>query len=246
MTATALRLSPTPPRQMEPSTLRQLLVDRFPDAVLLPDRAIPALATGVAVLDGILPNGGLPRGRVVVWRSPSGEAAGTTAILRSACFGVLEQGQRVAWVDGRNTVGPQWIDGPLLIRPRDESLALTATEILLRSGGFGLVVLTGIDPDQSAMLRISRMVHEGKGAFVALTRRTLTASLRITSRFLPERFQWAMGPFGQVARLEAVTMEITATAPGWSRTATFSVGVTSHDLRLSLDPGLADRRGDLG
>jgi len=222
--------------------LKAMLVERFPDAVLLPERVTPPLSTGLVALDRILPNGGLPRGRVVVWRA----LAGATAVLRAVAEGFFARGERVGWIDGRRTLGPAWSEGPLVIRPATPELALRATEILLHSGGFALIVLSGIDPDQQAMLRLSRMVHEGKGAFVALTERTLTASLRLTSRFLLDRFEWKVGPFGEVAAVDTVSVELVATAPGWSRTTTLELVPTCHDLRLALAPGLADRRGDLG
>ncbi len=224
------------------TALRSLLVERFPNAVLLPDRSAPPLATGFAPLDRILPNGGLPRGRMVVWQSKTG---GATAILRTACLGVVHRGERVAWVDGAKTIGPSWIEGPLVVRPDHPDLALRATEILLRSGGFALVVLTGIEPDQTGMLRLSRMVHEGQGAFIALTERGLTASIRLTSRFVVDQFRWSIGPFGTVAAVDAVSVEITVKASGWSERTTFSLPAKAHDLRLSLEPGLADRRGAL-
>lgn len=222
--------------------LRSLLVERFPDAVLLPERSAPPLATGFSPLDQILPNGGLPRGRMVVWQSKTG---GATAILRAACQGVVNRGERVAWIDGARTIGPDWIDGPLVVRPENQSLALRAAEILLRSGGFALVILSGIDPDQSSMLRLSRMVHEGQGAFVAVTDRGLTASIRLSSRFLVDRFGWSVGPFGDIAAVNSVTIEVIVKASGWSERATFSLPARTHDLRLSLEPGLADRRGAL-
>lgn len=224
------------------TALRSLLVERFPNAVLLPERSAPPLATGVLPLDRILPNGGLPRGRMVVWQSKTG---GATAILRAACQGIANRGERVAWIDGARTIGPGWIEGPLVVRPENQTLALRATEILLRSGGLALVILTGIDPDQSAMLRLSRMVHEGQGAFIALTDRGLTASIRLSSRFLVDRFRWSTGPFGEVAAVDSVTVEITVKASGWSERTTFSLPAKTHDLRVSLEPGLADRRGAL-
>jgi hypothetical protein len=133
----------------------------------------------------------------------------------------------------------------MVVRPSSSSLGLSATEILLRSGGFALIVLSGIEPDQGSMLRLSRMVHEGNGAFVAITNRTLTASIRLSSRFLVDRFRWAVGPFGEAARVDSVAIELTAAAPGWSKSLTVSLPASSFDLRLSLDPELADRRGQL-
>ncbi len=238
MAVAALRTSPS---QTDPAALRRLLVERFPDAVLLPDRASPPVATGLAEFDRIFPQGGLPRGRLVAWPTQ----VGATAVLRAACHGLLQRGERAAWVDGQRALGGEWIDGPLVIRPRDESLALKSAEILLRSGGFSLIVLTGVEPDQSALLRLSRMVHEGQGAFIAVSPRTLTASIRLSSRFLLDRFRWSVGPFGEVAAVETVALEVAATAPGWSRSATLTLPAASHDLRHALDPDLADRRGAL-
>src|SRR5262249_37765845 len=153
-----------------------LLIERFPDAVTLPEGGVRPLVSGLEPFDRILPNGGLPRGRVVVWQQQTG---GATAVLRAAAFGLLHRGERVAWVDGECTIGPHWSPGPVVVRPRGRDLGVRGAEILLRWGGFALVVLTGVDPDQTGMLRFSRMVHGGEGAFVALPPPPLTASLRI-------------------------------------------------------------------
>ncbi len=242
MTAAAPLLPASNRSPERSSALRNLLVERFPNAVLVPERATPPLATGCQAFDQLLPNGGLPRGRMVTWTSPEG---GATAMLRAACMGLLDMGHRVAWVDGARTIGPSGYDGPLIVRPAESALALRSAEILLRSGGFALVVLTGCDPEHQGMLRLSRMVHEGQGAFVALTERSLTATVRVTSRFLLDRFRWAIGPFGDVAAVETVAVEITVKASGWSRSAIINLPALSHELRLSVEPGLADRRGTL-
>ena len=226
-----------------PAALRTLLAARFPDTVVLPERTLAPQPTGVAGVDRILPNGGLPRGRLTIWNAAQG--SGAVAILRAACFGALARGERAAWIDGQCTTGPQWKSGPLLIRPSSLVGALRATEIVLKSGGFALVVLVGIDPEQTAMLRLSRMVHEGGGAFVALTHRTLTASLRLTSRFLMTEFRTSKSPFGDTARIDAATVRIEASASGWRAETTLDLPALTHDLRLSLEPNVADRRGAL-
>lgn len=223
--------------------LKSLLAQRFPDAALLPERTTIPIPTGIAELDRVLPSGGLPRGRLVVWLGAEG--AGATAFLRAACFRVLARGERAAWVDGQRTLGVPWRSGPLLVRPASESTALRSAEILLRSGGFALVVLTGVDPDQTAMLRLSRFAHEGGGAFVALTHRTLTASLRLSSRFLPADYSLAPTPFGDPARIRSVALALEVRAPGWNASTTLRLAALSHDLRCALDPELADRRGAL-
>ena len=81
------------------AALRALIQQRFPDAT--PVTGVPGgartteeVATGIAELDKVLPNGGLPRGRLSVW-APHG---GSTAILRAACRSVVSAGERAAWI----------------------------------------------------------------------------------------------------------------------------------------------------
>lgn len=226
------------------ATLRSLLVERFPDAVTLPERSLPPIPTGLPSFDRILPNGGLPRGRVVVWQTETG---GATALLSAAAREVVTRGERVAWIDGQRSAGSWWAGGeggPLVIRPSSPALARKAAEILLRSGGFGLVVAGGLEADGSTMLRLSRMVHEGGGGFVALTPIALTASVRITSRYLPSAFRTAAGPFG-AASVRSAALRVEVRSPGWHSHADFHLPVVAHDLRLALVPDLADRRGQL-
>ena len=227
-----------------PAALRALLTEKFPGAVPLPlpEHRRSVFPTGLPSLDRILPNGGLPRGRITVWQSPMG---GGTAILRSAVAESLGRGERVAWVDGARSIGPHWTTGPLVIRPHTEDLARKATEILLRCGGFALVVLTGLELDSGAMLRLSRMVHEGGGAFVALTAAHHTAMLRLTARFLPDRIRTASGPFGEIAMIEQTTIRIEARSPGWNAHTLLHLPARHHDLRLPFEPNLADRRGNV-
>jgi hypothetical protein len=82
-----VRYSFFPPDQNRMSAsvaaLRALIQQRFPDAAPLTDGAQTSdgVATGITALDRLLPNQGLPRGRLSVW-TPLGAA---NAILRSAC-----------------------------------------------------------------------------------------------------------------------------------------------------------------
>lgn len=237
MPATALHTSRVPP-----GALRTLLAERFPDAVVLPDRRVPSFPTGVLDFDQILPNGGLPRGRITVWQSLTG---GGTAVLRASVSASLGRGERIAWIDGARSIGPQWNDGPMVIRPRSPDLARKAAEILVRSGGFGLVVLTGVPLDSAAMLRLSRMTHEGGSAFVALADAHHTAMLRIVSRYVPRDISVLASPFGDPALIERIAVRVEARSPGWHAHTLLTLPVRPHDLRLSLTPGLADRRGDV-
>ncbi|HEY2340027.1 MAG TPA: hypothetical protein VGH75_05840 [Steroidobacteraceae bacterium] len=220
--------------------LREHLAHRFPGSVPLPGRREAGLSTGIAALDGVLPNGGLPRGRATVWGTPG---SGATAILSMACHSMLTTGLRAAWIDGARTLGPGWSEGPLVIRPRTPLLGLRFAELLLMSGGFALVVMSGIPAERSTLFRLGRAVHEGGGAFAMVADAALPAALRLQSRYLPERFDYARSPFGDHAMLRHVTLAIDVISSGWNAATTLTLAVHSHDVRSALDPGLADRRG---
>jgi hypothetical protein len=220
--------------------IREQLAHRFPDAIPLAGRREAGLATGISVFDNMLPNNGLPRGRPVVWSTP---ANGATAILSAVCRGILSAGLRSAWIDGARTLGQGWNDGPLMIRPRTPLLGLRFAELLLVSGGFALVVMSGIPAERTTLFRLARAVHEGGGAFAMIADGSLPAALRLRSRYLPDRFHYAHTPFGDAAMVRTVTLAIDATSSGWNATTTLSLPLHSHDVRSALDPGLADRRG---
>ena len=147
------------------------------------------------------------------------------------------------WIDAEHMLGPDWLDGPLLVRPRDRVDALKWGEGLAKCGGFALVVLAGVEPRGTEVVRIARAVHEGGGALVALTTSATMAALRVVSRFQPRGYEWTPGPFADPAALRSASVDVSVRAPGWSESARVVLPVMPYDLRLSLDPGLVDRRG---
>ena len=222
------------------SPLRELLESRFPDATPLTHRTADPVATGIMELDKILPGKGLPRGRLTVWL-PKG---GATAVLTAACRQTVSSGERSAWIDGMGNVsGTFWEEGPLLVRPRSRKTALRSAEELLRCGGFSLVVLSGIEPEATETVRLSRAAREGGGAFVALTSHSSMASLRLKSRILPRGYDWDPTPFGEPGELRRARIQVEALSLGWSAKAEFPIPVATIDMRLSLSAGIVDRRG---
>jgi len=220
--------------------IREHLARRFPDAIPLAGRQRTGLPTGIQAFDNILPNDGLPTGRPTVWSTPS---HGATTILAAACRSLLESGQRTAWIDGDRVLGLGRETGPLLIRPRTPLLGLRFAELLLMSGGFALVVMSGIPAERTTLFRLARAVHEGGGAFAMIANESLPAALRLRSRYLPERFDYALTPFGDPAMVRHVTLAIDASSSGWNASTHLTLPLHSHDVRSALDPGLADRRG---
>lgn len=220
--------------------LRETLAHRYPDAQPLRWGTAQAVGTGVERLDGLLPNGGLPRGRLTVW-IPGG---GATAVLRSACRSVVARGERSAWVDGAGlVVGDHWPAGPLLLRPSGPSEALECAEELARSGGFGLVVLSGDRGLDRVIVRLGRAVRAGGGAFVALSREGSVAQLRVRSRLVEGSWRWRRDPFGEPVEAETVVVRVEAKSLGWQGRTEFRLPVLGHAARLALDPRLVDRRG---
>ena len=220
--------------------LRTALAERFPDALPLSSRTAVAVATGIGELDGLLPNGGLPRGRLTVW-VPGG---GATAVLRAACASVTARGERAAWVDGAGTLVAGWPAGSLLLRPAGEHEALVCTEELLRSGGFALVVVSGVGKAVGReAVRLSRGAKEGGSALVAVSGESPVASLRLASRLPPDGYCWRSNPFGEPVEVDSVRVEVEARSLGWSGRTSFALRVWNRPVRVAPDPLLVDRRG---
>lgn len=220
--------------------LRALLEQQFPDALPPAHRTAEQVATGIAPLDAILPGGGFPRGKLSVWE-PLG---GAGAILRAACVATAQHGERAAWLDGAHAVsGSYWVEGPILLQPRTRRDGLRAAEEVLRCGGFALLVVAGLEPQGTEMVRLTRAAREGGTALVALTERTSLSSLRLTSRINPHGYRWRRTPFGEPAEARAARVRVRARSLGWNAATELTVPITPHELRLSLESHLADRRG---
>jgi len=221
--------------------LRHTLEERFPDALPLVHRTATAVATGLGPLDGLLPGRGLPRGAVSLWR-PGG---GATALLRAACGAVAARGERAAWVDAQGAVtGDGWLRGPLLVRPAGEAEALACVEELLRSGAFGLVVLSGAEAGAAReAVRLSRAARAVGGALVLMAATAPVAALRLASRITPAGWSWRLDPFGQPVEPAAAEVEVRASTMGWQGRTRLRLPVRGHRPRAALDPLLVDRRG---
>lgn len=222
------------------AALREILERRFPDAQPVTQRTAGGVATGIAALDRVMPGNGFPRGRLSAW-APGG---GATAALRSACRAATGRGERAAWVDGAGAAcGGGWRGEAALFRPPGPRVALECAEELVRSGGFALVVLAGARTADAERVRLSRAAKEGGATLVLLESGGFMAGVRLVSRIRPEGYRWRLDPFGEPAEVETVTVRTRVEALGWSKEAEFSLPVAAHDLRLSLEPALGDRRG---
>ncbi|MGH7506885.1 MAG: hypothetical protein ACRELX_14605, partial [Longimicrobiales bacterium] len=117
-------------------------------------------------------------------------------------------------------------------------------EELLRSGGFALVVLSGVERGAGReAVRLSRAAKAGGGAFVAVTAEASVAHLRVATRVAADGYAWRTNPFGEPADARSAQVEVEAWSMGWSGRTSFRLPVRVRGARLALDPLLVDRRG---
>jgi hypothetical protein len=220
--------------------LRSVLEQRFPNAIPLPERTVPQVATGIEGLDRILPGGGLPRGRLSIWIP----GIGGSAVLRSACLRTIEDGERAAWIDETWRISPEVVwAGVLLARPANERQGLECTEELLNSGGFALVVRVGEGSRGTERIRLCRAAREGGSALVELSEYQQMAAVRMSARASPESFRWGVNELGEPVEVEGVSLRVRVMAAGWSKESDVVLSVKNHEHTLSLESNLADRRG---
>jgi hypothetical protein len=166
--------------------------------------------TGLPSLDTLLPEGGLPRGRVVEWTGA--RSSGKTTLLRATFARLRASGESVAVIDPARTLyAPDWtglIPGEgrfWVIRPPDAKEAAWCTDLILRSGAFGGVALLstvdgGTGPAgresllrRSVTVRLQRLAEEASAVFVTVGSVPL-AALRLS--FRPGRIEAVRGSFG--------------------------------------------------
>src|SRR6476661_8441147 len=140
------------------------------EEVARPDRA--ALPTGLAELDALLVNRGIPRGRLTEITGAKG--SGRTSMLRTLVTAVATGGRWVAYIDATRTLAPRdWAHigserAPLwMIRPANPARATWCADLLLRSGAFALVVMDGAPPISRVLaVRLTRLARDVGAAFV--------------------------------------------------------------------------------
>ena len=153
----------------------------------------PSVPTGLPPLDELLPEGGLPRGRIVEWTGPA--SSGKTAVLRSSLQRLRGCGESVALIDGSGGLhAPDWLsllpgEGEFwIVRPRSVSEATWCADLLLRSGAFGAVALRADEPagesellGRASSVRLQRLAEEAASVFVTVGRAAV-AALRLGFR----------------------------------------------------------------
>jgi len=216
-------------------------------------------STGIAALDALLPEGGLPRGQAIEWTGP--RSCGKTALLRTTLEHLHGTGEPVAIVDSARTLyAPDWTSfeggAPFwVIRPAEPGEAIWCADLLLRSGAFGAVALelyeasngeasngearaisTGRGLSRSLVVRLQRLAEDA-GAVLMVVGNLPLASVRL--RFRSARVEPIEdGPFGPtLPSLRPVWVEL---GKGGSREIPILCPVPPQ---RSVQPSARDRKG---
>jgi recombination protein RecA len=212
--------------------------------------ATPAISTGVAALDAVLPGGGLPRGRLTEILGVAG--SGKTTLARRIVEATAAARGWVAYVDAARTLDARdWVhlgdaEGVWVIRPHDATRAAWCTDVLLRSGAFALVVLDGAPSlTKSNAVRLTRLARESDAAFVVLGERTggatqLGGAVRLVVERPTPGHRRRRGQHDEESTTHTIAVRVEK--GGTLRTVEVScaIGVAR---RLCTHPEVPDRRG---
>jgi len=185
--------------------------------------AIARLPTGLASLDRAL-GGGLPRGRVT--ELTGARSTGRTGLACTIAASATRAGEAIAWVDPEDALDPDTavaagivLERALWVRPRGVPDALRATDILLGTGGFGLVVLDLGDGALRRPVRGSPRWASGRTAVLVIapgrTATFATLGLEVTA----ERVRWSGGA-GRLVLLDGIDARVTVARSRIGRTGT--------------------------
>jgi hypothetical protein len=182
--------------------LRAELERRFGGAILPrpgqpAEAAPPGFATGVWMLDALVPEG-VPRRAISLWtgQATSGRTAAVRLVVERACA----LGERVALVDATRTLDAAawcaggssapglWVARPPTAGSADEGAWVA--EALLRTGAFALVVLDGPPPAPVEAHRLRALARE-TGAAILVSSETDHAGWRADVRL-----EFRRGPGG--------------------------------------------------
>jgi hypothetical protein len=236
-------------RRHPPASRRPLPVADTPALAawrVRPERGAPGvhrIRTGLAPLDGLL-EGGFPPGQLAELVGP--RTSGRTRVLLGTLAEVTARGAWAALVDGMDGLDPASaaalgvrLDRLLWIRCGTRlRVAWGAADLLVRSGGFGLVVvdLGDLPPwtlartPAAVFVRLQRAVERApSGLLIAAPRRVAGSLAAVAVGLTPRRTAWAAGGPGLLEGFETEARLI--------RSRTRAPGAAIRLTWAALDPG---------
>jgi hypothetical protein len=178
---------------------------------------VSRLPTGLGPLDAAI-GGGLPRERVTEVAGP--RSGGRTGLACAVAARATGAGETIAWVDVEDALDPEAaadagvvLARTLWVRPRGPREGWRAAEILLRAGGFGLVVLdldegAGRAPATATLVRLARAAAETRSTLLVVTPRAVIgtfAALGLEAR--ARRARWSGGA-GRLVTLDGIEARV--------------------------------------
>lgn len=138
--------------------IESTLQPRIPGALTVQPRAAPErLLSGIAAIDAL--TSGIPRGALTEICGPP--SSGRTSLLLALMAAITRRAESVALVDAGDALDPESAAAAgvelkrlLWVRCKDAAQALRATDVLLASGGFGMVAMDWGDIRPQAARRI--------------------------------------------------------------------------------------------
>ena len=142
-------------------------------------RDIEVVSTGSLGLDLALGVGGLPRGRVVEIYGP--ESSGKTTLTLEVIAHMQRNGGTAAFIDAEHALDPQYaekigvdVDELLVSQPDTGEQALEITDMIVRSGAVGVVVIDSV----AALTPKAELEGEMGDTHVGLQARLMSQALR--------------------------------------------------------------------
>ena len=182
------------------------------------------LITGIKSVDGLF--GGFPRGAITeVYGSPS---SGKTTLFTGFLAQATREGEFCALVDSRDAFNPASAASAkaelkrlLWVRCRQPEQALKSADLLLHSGGWGVVMLDLSDAPQAWMQRLPvsywyrfrRAVEETPTVFLVLTRQPCIKNCAAMSLEMPPSSMLWSGDHSDFLVLKGIHSRLLARKP---------------------------------
>lgn len=173
-----------------------------------PVEPVRRLPLGVPVLDALL-GGGFPRGRLSEIVGPL--SGGGTAIVQTLLACATRRGEVAAFVDPADVLCPRSLqaagvalDRLLWVRPPSLRSALRSAELVLRAGGFGVVVFDLLAVNSGGLpahvwSRLAAGARQSGAVLIVLGRRPVAGGFSTLSLSLaPPRPDWRGGAWRQL------------------------------------------------
>jgi recombination protein RecA len=140
---------------------------------------VPVVSSGILGLDIALGTGGFPMGRVIEIFGP--ESSGKTTLALHVVSEVQKAGGIAAFIDAEHALDVQYakklgvdVDDLLISQPDFGEQALEITDILVRSGGVGIIVIDSV----AALVPRAEINGEMGDSHVGLQARLMSQALR--------------------------------------------------------------------